>query len=74
MKLVIVRSDGKLSIAHMGSAAPTEEDVQIILNSWASSSESGVVSWKLVEDDALPDDRTNRDSWILEGDKVIVGS
>lgn len=72
MKIIVSRKDGGVSImtlqdhaAEANKLAPNQIEtiVQAELAQWSKVDQDAVVSWRMMEDAAIPDDRTFRNAW-----------
>lgn len=65
MKILIKRIDGGVSV--MQIIKPSSEQLEIAVENeiakWPEEARNTVVSWRAVEDSAVPEDRTFREAW-----------
>lgn len=81
MKVVIKRADGGVSVmqlagiaAEAADLAPEHTDtiVGAEIAAWPKAEQDAVVSWRVMEDDAIPQDRTFRGAWRDDTEAPIV--
>lgn len=72
MKVIVAQNDGSVSVmallgdaAEAASSAPDQLDViiQAEIAQWPDDLRQGIVSWRAVSDEEVPEDRTFRGAW-----------